>query len=108
MDKQILGFLDHYYTCIDQFSIRKQKQLEIFIQPKSDLMIELIDVIVERIVKIIVYHLTVREQALILVQYGDHKRCIQIQEKGVYSDSHMKLLNQLTLATIQEHPHEEE
>uniref|UniRef100_A0A6C0CT01 Uncharacterized protein n=1 Tax=viral metagenome TaxID=1070528 RepID=A0A6C0CT01_9ZZZZ len=107
MDKRILNFLDLYYLCIDQFSIRKQHQLEIFIQPKHDLMIEMIDVIVERIVKIIVYYLPIYEHALILVQYGEGKRCIQIQEKGVYSDSHMKLLNQSVLATIHEHPYEE-
>lgn len=107
MDKQILNFLDRYYSCIDQFSIRKQQQLELFIQPKSDLMIEMIDVMVERIVKIMIYYLPIDGQALITAQYGEGKRCIQIQEKGVYSDSHMKLLNQLTLATIHEHPYDE-
>lgn len=106
MDKQILSFLDRYYSCINQFSIRKQCQLEIFIQPKPDLMVEMIDVMVERIVKIVICYLLMNELALIVVQYGDAKRCIQIQEKGVYSDSHMKLLNQLSLATIHEDPYE--
>ena len=65
MDKQILNFLDRYYSCIDQFSIHKQQQLELFIQPKSDLMIEMIDVMVERIVKIMIYYLPIDGQALI-------------------------------------------
>jgi hypothetical protein len=106
MDKQILGFLDQYCSCIDQFSIRNQHQLELFIHPKPDLMLEMIDVIVERIVKIIVCYLPIDKKAFIVVQYGKDKRCLQIQEKRVYSDSHMKLLNQLSLATIYEHPQE--
>lgn len=100
MDKQILNFLDRYYTCIAQFSIRKKNQLEIFIYPKPLILIGMIDIMTERIVKIIMQHISIDDQALIIVQYGDSKRCIYIQEKGVYSDSHMKLLNQLSLSTI--------
>jgi hypothetical protein len=107
MDKQILGFLDQYCSCIDQFSIRNQHQLELYIHPKPDLMLEMIDVMVERIVKIMVCYLPINRQGFIVVQYGEGKRYIQIQEKSVYSDSHMKLMNQLSLATIHEHPHEE-
>ena len=102
MDKQIINFLDRYYVCIDQFSIRKRNHLELFIHPKPELMIEMIDILVERIVKIIIYYLPIDKQALITVQYRNTKRYIKIQEKSVYSDSHMKLLNQLTLSTIDE------
>lgn len=102
MDTQIISFLDRYYTCIEQFSIRKKNQLELYICPKPDIMMEMIDVLVERIVKIIIYYLSMDEQSLIIIQYGNTKRCIKIQNKCIYSDSHMKLLNQLTLATIYE------
>lgn len=107
MDKQIISFLDRYYICIDQFSIRKKtNQLEMYIYPKPEILIGMIDVMVERIVKIIIIYISIEDQATVLVQYGNSKRCIQIQEKKVYSDSHMKLLNKLALATIYENSQE--
>ena len=106
MDKQILNFLDRYYTCIDQFSIRKKNKLEIFIYPKPVLLIGMIDIMVERIIKIIMKYISINDMAIVLVQYGDSKRCIRIQDKGVYSDSHMKLLNKQILSTIHEHSYE--
>lgn len=106
MDKQILNFLDRYYTCIDQFSIRKKNKLEIFIYPKPVLLIGMIDIMVERMVKIIMHYISINEQATLLVQYGDSNRSIHIQEKGVYSDSHMKLLNKQILSTIEENSYE--
>lgn len=104
MNHVFTEFLNIYKKDFNFYRIKYKSptERELYLEPKEDISVELLDVLVQRLLTAIYSRLRKIDTITIIINYTTSKRLLVFQEGELYIDSHSKIVSAACLPTIHE------